>query len=280
MIRSMQRATRGSIKLTTTQVGDAFISDVRLGDLVGRLYASRRPGVERSGPPMVLVHGIGVSHRYLNRLHRLLAESADTYSLDLPGFGGTPNPGRQLTVADYAGFVLAALDQAGVGPCVLIGHSMGVQFAVEAARQQPGRFTQLVLMGPVVDEKRRTVARQALDLTLDCLFFETAASNFLVLTDYFRCGPRWYLTELPVMMSYRTEESIAEVATPVLILRGSRDPVASRDWCRLLEQRAGDGEFHEIPGCGHVVQHAGAGRVAEAIQDFARTPGNPLEAPA
>jgi pimeloyl-ACP methyl ester carboxylesterase len=260
---------------------DPLISDVRVGDLVGRLYASPRPpDVERSGPATVLVHGIGASHRYLNRLHRLLAESADTFSLDLPGFGGTPKPDRRLSVADYAGFVLAALDQAGVGPCILVGHSMGTQVALEAARQQPDRFTKLVLMGPVVEEKRRTVARQALDLTLDCLFFETPVSNFLVLADYFRCGPRWYLAELPVMMSYPTEQLIAEVTAQILILRGSRDPVASRDWCRLLAQRAVAGEFREIPGYGHVVQHTGAGRVAEAIKHFARTPGSPLETPA
>ena len=260
---------------------DPIVSDIRVADLAGRLYASTRPpGAERSGPAMVLLHGIGVSHRYLQRLHRLLAESADTYSMDLPGFGGTPKPGRRLSVSDYAGFIVAALDQAGVGPCILIGHSMGTQFAVEAARRQPSRFTQLVLMGPVVDAKRRTAARQALDLTLDCLFFETPSSNYLVVTDYFRCGPRWYLAELPAMMSYPMEERIAEAGVPILILRGSRDQVASRDWCRLLEQRAVAGGFREVPGCGHVVQHTGAGKVAEAIRDFDRTPGSAREAPA
>jgi pimeloyl-ACP methyl ester carboxylesterase len=226
---------------------------------------------------MVLVHGIGASHRYLHRLHRLLAESADTYSLDLPGFGGTAQPGGRLSIADHASFVLAALDQAGVGPCILIGHSMGTQVAVEAAKREPGRVTKVVLMGPVIDEERRTVVRQALDLTLDCLLFETPSSNFLVLADYFRCGPRWYLTELPVMMAYHTEDHIAEVNAPILILRGSRDPVASRKWCRQLEQRAADGEFREIHGCGHVVQHTGAERVADTIKDFAITPGSPLE---
>ena len=262
-------------------MADPIVSEVCVGDLVGRMFASPGlPGVERTSPAMVLVHGIGVSHRYLKRLHSLLAESSDTYSLDLPGFGGTPKPGRRLSVSDYADFILAALDQAGVGVCVLIGHSMGTQFAVQAAAQQPGRFTQLVLMGPVVDEKRRTVVLQALGLTLDCLFFETAAANFLVVTDYIRCGPRWYQTELPVMMSYPTEERIAAVSVPILILRGSRDPVASRGWCQQLQQHALAADFQEVPGCGHVVQHTGAGKVAQAIRDFARQPGGALEAPA
>jgi pimeloyl-ACP methyl ester carboxylesterase len=263
-------------------MADPDISEVHFEGLSGRIYASRRPaGTDgRSAPAFVLVHGIGTSHRYLHRLHRLLAETAETYSVDLPGFGGTPKPDRQLSMADYAGFLGAALDQAGVGPCVLIGHSMGTQVAVEAARQQPGRFTRLVLMGPVVDSRRRTVVRQAFDLAADCLLFESPGSNLLVLADYFRCGPRWYLAELPVMMSYPTEEGIAEVDAPVLVLRGSRDPVASGDWCRRLAGRAASGEFREIPGAGHVVQHTDSGQVAQAIRDFAASPGRALESPA
>jgi hypothetical protein len=52
---------------------------------------------------------------------------------------------------------------------------------------------------------------------LGCLLFETPVSNFLVLLDYFRCEPRWYMTELPVTMSSRTEGHIAEVTAPILV---------------------------------------------------------------
>jgi len=260
---------------------DFAVSDVRSQGLSGRLYASRGAGKSRAeeaaAPAFVLVHGIGVSHRYLFRLHRLLAETADTYSIDLPGFAGTPKPGRQLSVGDYADFILAALDEAGVTSCVLVGHSMGTQFAVEAAARQPDRFTELVLMGPVVDPRRRTVMRQALDLTKDCAFFESASSNLIVLTDYLRCGPRWYLTELPVMMSFPLEERIGDVRVPVLVLRGAKDPVASRNWCQVLAARAAAGQFREVSGRGHVVQHTGTTAVAQAILDFAGHPGRPLE---
>jgi len=260
---------------------DLTVSDVRSQGLSGRIYASLGAGKTRAegeaAPAFVLVHGIGVSHRYLFRLHQFLAETTDTYSIDLPGFGATPKPGRQLSVGDYADFILAALDELGVTSCVLVGHSMGTQFAVEAATRQPDRITELVLMGPVVDPRRRTVMRQALDLATDCALFESPSSNLVVLTDYVRCGPRWYLKELPVMMTYPLEERIRDVGVPVLVLRGAKDPVASRDWCQILAARAAAGEFREVPGCGHVVQHTGTAEVAGAILDFARCPGRPLE---
>ncbi|MET3951656.1 alpha/beta hydrolase [Arthrobacter sp. UYEF36] len=250
---------------------------------LGHVFVSTRPagsaGAEAARPAVVLIHGIGVSHRYLKRLHGLLAESADTYSIDLPGFGSTPRPEHTLTVADHATYILGALEQLGVLEFVLVGHSMGTQFAIEAALQQPGRISQLVLMGPVVDAKRRTVVQQALALGRDSVFFESPSSNALVFTDYFRCGPLWYLKTLRVMMGYPTEQKIPGVSAPVLVVRGASDPVASADWCRRLAAHADRGQLLEIEGTGHVVQHNRSGEVAGAILDFAGIRRTAGEAP-
>jgi hypothetical protein len=50
---------------------------------------------------------------------------------------------------------------------------------------------QVVLMGPVVDVRNRTVFRQMTALTKDALLYETPGSNALVFSDYLRCGPLW-----------------------------------------------------------------------------------------
>lgn len=260
-------------------------SEIEAAGHFGYVYASRRPTVASGnpdiglpGPAVVLVHGIGVSHRYLRRLHSALAESVDTYSIDLPGFGATPRPDHTLPVADHASYILGAMEQLGVLDFVVVGHSMGAQFAIEAARQQPGRIPYVVLMGPVVDTKRRTVAQQALALGRDSLLYESPSSNALVFSDYLRCGPLWYLKNLRVMMEYPTEQRVAEVAAPVLVIRGAQDPVASADWCRRLAERA-TGRLTEIPGSGHVVQHNRPGEVAEAILSFAGLPVASSETP-
>ncbi len=165
----------------------------------------------------MLLHGIGVSHRYFARLHRELASGrqardAVVYSFDLPGFGGTPRPGSQVSVGEYAAFVAAVLADAGVQSCVVVGHSMGAQFAVELALQEPGLVSRVVLMGPVVDPARRSAAWHALALTRDALFSETPATNVVVFGDYFRTGLRWYLTQLPVMLGYPLETRVCGVA--------------------------------------------------------------------
>jgi pimeloyl-ACP methyl ester carboxylesterase len=144
---------------------------------------------------------------------------------------------------------------------------MGAQIATAAARQAPELAVGLVLIGPVVDRRRRSVWRQAAALGHDSLR-ELPSANLIVLTDYLRTGIRWYLREVRPMMDYRLEEEIGQVACPVLVLRGSRDPVAREPWCRELSEAARAGTFKDIPGQPHVAQHGAPHLTAEAILDF------------
>lgn len=248
--------------------------DVTSGGLTGRLYCSVAPrhggSTNASRPTYVLLHGIGVSHRYFARLHSELALVADVYTLDLPGFGRAPRPGRQVAVGEYAAFVGSVLAGAGVRSCVVVGHSMGTQYAVELALQEPGLVAGLVLMGPVVDSSRKSVPLQGLALTRDAMFGESLSSNVIVFGDYARAGLRWYLTQLPVMMEYPLESRIQGVSQPVLVMRGGKDPVARKPWCERLAALALQGSLAEVPGVGHVLQHTATEATAAAISSWVR----------
>ncbi|MFF2844080.1 alpha/beta fold hydrolase [Paenarthrobacter sp. NPDC057981] len=247
-------------------------ADVEVLGLTGRILWTKgtpSPGTApEATPAYVLIHGIGVSHRYLARLHAVLAASAPTYSLDLPGFAGTPRPDRQLQVEDYGAFIAEALATRGIDSYILVGHSMGVQFAIEAALHRPESARQVVLMGPVVDSRHKNVMRQSIALTLDGILRESPSSNWIVFTDYLRCGARWYFTELPVMMKYPTEKRLSRIQAPVLVLRGSRDHVAGPEWSLRLSRAVAQGRLVEIPGVGHVAQHMRPKAVADAIRSF------------
>ena len=70
--------------------------EVEAAGHVGHVFASRRPpGAAAAGPAVVLLHGIGASHRYLRRLHGLLAGSVDTYSMDSPASALPPGRGKR-----------------------------------------------------------------------------------------------------------------------------------------------------------------------------------------
>lgn len=241
---------------------------VTTGSLTSHVHFLAGPP-DNSGPVFVLLHGIGMSHRYYRRLQILLAGYGDTYAIDLPGFGATPRPDGQLNVPDYADVIAATLQKMGVPRAVVVGHSMGAQFAAELAVQHPDIVSHIVMLGPVVDPTRRTARQQALALCRDALR-ESPVANAIAMADYARSGLRWYLTELPVMLSYDLESRLALLAQPVLVMRGSHDPVAPRLWCEKLTATAPNGRFLEIPAKPHMVQHTAAAGTAAGILAFVR----------
>jgi pimeloyl-ACP methyl ester carboxylesterase len=218
--------------------------------------------------PFVLVHGIGVSSRYFQRLATELSRYGTVYAVDLPGFGRSPKPDDQLTVEAMAALLEAFLRSEGLENAILVGHSMGTQFVVEAAAVHGSRVGGIVLAGAVVDERARQPWQQGMRLARDMLR-ESLTANWIVSTDYLRSGLRWYFTELPVMLGYRIEQRLPLVDVPVLVLRGSRDPIAPRGWSARLARTARDGKLVEVPGAAHVAQHTKPHLVAGILADFA-----------
>lgn len=220
----------------------------------------------------VIVPGIGMSPRYSRRLERALGEHGRVLSLELPGFGGTPKPasGAPMSVGDYAEEVSRRLERRGIDRTVLIGHSMGAQIAAELTRNRPALVERLVLAAPVVNPRRRSGWQQTADLLHD-LVRESPSAAGLVIGDFLRTGPRWFLAELEQMLAYRLEDTMGALDVPVLVVRGSRDPISTREWCTGLAARGGSGRHREIRGAAHVLQHTAAGRLAAEITAFSRT---------
>lgn len=222
-------------------------------------------------PTVVLVHGIGMSHRYLRRLQDVLAVSTRVVSVDLPGFGGLPKPDADVDVVRMARGLADVIASLGDDRVVLVGHSMGSQWAVEVAASRPELVRAVVAIGPVVDERHRSLGAQARALALDTLG-ESPRINAIVFTDYLRCGVPWYLTQLRHMLGYRTEDRARDLTVPLLVIRGEEDPVAGRHWCRRLRDAAPVARLVEVPRRHHVAQESAPRAVASAILAHVRGP--------
>ncbi|MFS0893730.1 alpha/beta fold hydrolase [Microbacterium sp. 179-I 3D3 NHS] len=217
-----------------------------------------------AAPAMVLVHGVGMSHRYLSRLHRRLGASTRVVSVNLPGFAGLPRPSDDIDVTKMGRALARVVAALGEDRVVLVGHSMGVQWSIEAALALGEAVAAVVAIGPVCDERHRTLPSQATGLAVDTLG-ETPLINTIVFTDYLRCGIRWYLRQVRRMVAYPTEKRMRSLGVPVLVVRGERDPIAGRDWCRRLRDAARVSRLVEVPRQHHVVQHSAPHAVADAI---------------
>ncbi|WP_439692524.1 alpha/beta fold hydrolase [Curtobacterium sp. SP.BCo] len=230
----------------------ARVETVRIDGLPVRLHTAAPAGRVHDdlAPTVILVHGIGMSHRSFARSQRALAAEHRTVSVDLPGFGGLPAAGRRLGMDELGDLVVRAVRERGAGDLVLVGQSMGTQVVVEAARQHPDAVTAVVLVSPVVAAGRRLTVLQAVDLGRDG-FVEGFRMNAVLVTDYLR-SVRQYVRELRPMLRYRLEDTIAELRQPVLVVRGSEDPIARHDWSVRVAAAARRGTFAELPGPHHV----------------------------
>ncbi|KGM11207.1 alpha/beta fold hydrolase [Cellulomonas bogoriensis] len=202
----------------------------------------------------VLVHGIGVSRRYFTPLGVSLARAGATVvAPDLPGFGASPRRAEPLTVPEHADVLAGLLEQllGGEQRPVLVGHSMGAQVVTELASRHPGLVAGAVLVGPVAEPGARSAVRQGWRLLRDTRY-ESFGANLLMVRDWLRCGPRWYLRTLPELLAYPLEEHLPHVRVPVVLVRGSRDPVTPRRYLDALVEVQPSATTVEVPGEGHI----------------------------
>ena len=98
------------------------------------------------GPPVVFVHGLGGAwQNWLENIPRL-AQERRVLALDLPGFGHSEMPLREISISGYAKTVEKLCDSLDLGEVVLVGNSMGGFVAAEVAIQFPQRVERLVLV--------------------------------------------------------------------------------------------------------------------------------------
>lgn len=232
----------------------------------GRRVHARVAGPAGS-PPVVLLHGLGMSGRYMVPLARVLAPDFRVHAVDLPGFGRSEPPDAVLDVPGLADALLAWVEAAGLDAPSVVANSMGCQVAVSAMARAPDALGRAVLVGPTFDRHARSVPRQLLRL-LRAGVHERPGLIPVVVRDYARCGPRRLIRTARYALAHRIEDDLPAVARPVLVVRGGRDRVVSRRWAQEVAAAAPDGRLAEVPRHGHALNHSAPGPLAAVIRPF------------
>jgi pimeloyl-ACP methyl ester carboxylesterase len=116
-------------------------------------YAAIEAG---TGPPVVMLHGLGGNKASFLPTIAALAPSFRTIAVDLLGFGDSDKPlGASYGPEFQARGVARLLDALGLEGAHLIGHSMGGRVALELGFREPARTHGLVLMTPAMAWLRR-----------------------------------------------------------------------------------------------------------------------------
>src|SRR5436190_12116398 len=175
-----------------------------------------------AGPPVVLLHGYGVSGTYMLPLARELGDACSVLVPDLPGQGRSDQPRGAGDIGDLADTLGDWLDAAGLIRPAFVANSLGCQIVTQLAVRRPHRVGPMVLVGPTVDPARRAARHQVFAALRD-----SAREPFGLLTlaarDQATAGIRALVATARSALADRIEERLPLIEQPTVVVVGERD---------------------------------------------------------
>jgi pimeloyl-ACP methyl ester carboxylesterase len=111
------------------------VPEVPDGSALVQLHTLRRG----SGPPLVLIHGLGSRATSWEPVLATLAAEREVIAVDLPGHGGSPALSTPPSVPALADALETWLYAEGLGDADLVGASLGARLVLELVRRGVGR---------------------------------------------------------------------------------------------------------------------------------------------
>jgi pimeloyl-ACP methyl ester carboxylesterase len=245
----------------------------------------------KSKGTLVLLHGLGGSSEDWAEAAKLLAKDFAVRALDLPGSARGPRPGTGYEPEALARWVLGEI---GAKPVLLAGHSLGGRVAGEMAALAPGRVRALALVSPLgsapyglVDRlkwmamSRRAVIESAPEGSLrNAAGYGFAVdgpgrAGFVARTLASRTGPGHAEVTLAVERSVDgvlgarpLSERLKGTSMPLLLVTGTRDPLAPAEELRAVLDTREDAVLVELSGIGHYALLEDPPRLAATLRDF------------
>ncbi|MHB8719067.1 MAG: alpha/beta fold hydrolase [Candidatus Dormibacteria bacterium] len=229
-----------------------------------------------SGPPILLLHGLGGSGRYWESLARQFTRTHTIIAPDLGGFGKSDKPHVTYDLDFHLANIDAAVAHASPGsPITVIGHSFGGVLAATWASRHTERVQRLALVaapypdGSTTMEDRllhdrvtRAMARgttvsYAVHVVMGVMaavvvpLLHSSSVPREVMSDYMRHTIRSYVGSLhSVLLGPDITPLLHPLEIPMLLVYGSEDREATLESADRYQQALGGGNLLVING-GH-----------------------------
>jgi len=255
--------------------------------------------------PIALCDGIGCDGYVWRHLREALATRRCVHA-HYRGHGRTalPRDPARVTIEDLADDVACVLDDAEIDRAVVIGHSMGVQVALETARRHADRVAGLVLVCGAASHPLRTFrgsaaledwlpklqklihrAPRVINRVTRAVFptrlaFEVASrfeirreliqeSDFMpYLEGLAHIDARLFVAMLSAAGRHSAEDLLPHIAVPTLVISGGRDGFTPPERSRAIAAAIPHAELLEIPNASHTAPIEHPHLVNFTIRDF------------
>lgn len=243
------------------------------------LNAARRGAARREGDlPVLVLHGWGAYLAAVEPIVSALERETEVLALDMPGFGDSGDPPAAWDSEDYARFVVAWLEQAGVRRCHVIGHSFGGRVAICLSARHPELVERLILCDAAgLRPKRGWRYRYRVGLAklgrLLGLFgppgrrLQERIRARVASSDYLNASPALRETFRRVI-GEDLEPHLPAISAPCLLVWGSADEDTPLWMGRRMEELLPDGALVVFEGAGHYSYAEDPARFAQLSRHF------------
>lgn len=228
----------------------------------------------RSGPLVVLLHGLGSSSADWPEQQAVLEARYRIAAVDLPGHGRSPLPAGPLTVEGMARDVAALLARLDDAPAHVLGLSLGACVALRLALAAPERVRSLTLVNPFARVQSAGPGDLA-RLGLRMLLLGTAPMHAVAAHVARRLFPwpdqralyeaavtslaatprRAYLVSMRALAGFDARGQVAAIRQPTLIVAGDRDTSVPLSAKLALARAIPRARLLVVPASGHATPH-------------------------
>ena len=257
----------------------------------------------RDGAPIVLLHGSNADLHTWDAWAEDLKKTHRVIRFDQVGHGLTgPDPAHDYSRANFTADIAEALDALGIERAIVAGNSMGGKHALSFAVSYPERVAGLILVdgsgAPLPEEEKpeddedsgnigftiaqtpginllveqitpRSLIRQSLEQSVSnqAVVTEEAVDRYWELLRY-PGNRRATLKRFSAPYDPLTEQEIASVTAPTLILWGDEDRLIPVEAGRWLDRIMPNSEIVVYEGIGHLPHEEAPAATLEAVRKW------------
>lgn len=235
-------------------------------------------GGRDAGPPVVLLHGVGGGRGAWDAggsdTGAVLAAAGHTVlAVDFPGYGLSPTV-DPYDLAGMAAALIATIEATGLGPAVLVGHSMGGMVAQEVAALAPQQVAALVLAStspafgkPGGDWQQSFLQSRFAPLDaglgmaglaaqlVPAMVGPDASPAAIAAAQALMAGvpEATYRHAVAALVAFDRRANLPNIAVPTLLITGDQDRTAPPEVSRRMADRIPGAAACIVPGAGHLL---------------------------
>ncbi|WNB93000.1 alpha/beta hydrolase [Bacillus sp. NEB1478] len=242
---------------------------------------------------VVLVHGFLSSTISFRKLLPYLTEYYNVIALDLPGFGQSEKSTTFIyRLCNYGQLIIDFLDKLNIKDAILIGHSMGGQISMHAAKKAPARIGKLILLGCCSYVKkashplivcsylplftwgmRNWIQKKDVKKNLTAVLHDTALVTQELIDGYKKpISEAAFIDSLIRLLRQRegdmTSQELKEITQPVLMIWGKEDKVMPVKTGYRLKRDLPNAELIVYEKCGHLLMEEKPDEISNEIIRF------------